>query len=249
MAEISLAQNKSAEGAALIARQIEKNPKSPSLYLLQGELYLRSKQPDLAQVAFSKCLELDRKNTSALTLLADSHIALNQPNKAIEDYKQALELAPQNVSLYVALGSLYENQGNWQSARDNYQKAHDLQPDDPYAANNLAYILLQHGGDANVALTLAQTARKGLPNLANSADTLGWAYYHVGAYSAAQPLFEAAVKDKPNDQTYHLHLGLTYQKLQDRTRAKTELEKVVSLDPKSSVADQARQAMSQLASG
>ncbi len=40
--------------------------------------------------------------------------------------------------------------------------------------------MLSHGENPNVAFTLAQTARKGLPNLPNSADTLGWAYYNAG---------------------------------------------------------------------
>jgi cellulose synthase operon protein C len=98
----------------------------------------------------------------------------------------------------------------------------------------------------NVALTLAQAARKGLPNLPNSADTLGWAYYRTGAFSAAAPLLETAVKSAPDDQTYRYHLGRTYLKLLDKTRAKAELEKAISLDPKSSVADLARQAISEI---
>jgi len=96
-----------------------------------------------------------------------------------------------------------------------------------------------------VALSLAQASRKGLPNLANSADTLGWAYYRNHAYASAAPLFEEAVKATPNNQTYRYHLGITYQQLQDPARAKTELEKAINLDPKSPVADQARQAMAE----
>jgi hypothetical protein len=62
-----------------------------------------------------------------------------------------------------------------------------MQPQDALAANNLAYIMIEHKESVNVALTLAQTARRGLPNLPNSADTLGWAYYHSGAYLVAGP--------------------------------------------------------------
>jgi len=105
--------------------------------------------------------------------------------------------------------------------------------------------MLEHGGDLNVALTLAQTARRGLPTLPNSADTLGWAYYHGGSFSVAAPLFEEAVKKEPTNPTYHYHLGLTYQKLNQSTRARAELQKAITIAPKSSVADQARHAMTQ----
>jgi len=92
-------------------------------------------------------------------------------------------------------------------------------------------------------LSLAQTARKGLPDLPNSADTLAWAYYHNRAYAAAVPLLEGAVKATPNNQTYRYHLGLTYQQLNDQDRAKTEFEKVIALDPNTPTAELARGAI------
>jgi Tfp pilus assembly protein PilF len=57
------------------------------------------------------------------------------------------------------------------------------------------------------------------------------------------------VKATPSNQAYRYHLGLTYQKLNDPARAKAELEKVISLNPASPVADQARHALSQLSGG
>ena len=105
--------------------------------------------------------------------------------------------------------------------------------------------MLEHNGDLNVALSLAQTARRGLPALPNSADTLGWAYYRGGSFSVAAPLFEEAVKKEPTNPTYHYHLGLTYQKLNESTRARAELQRAITINPKSPIADQARQAINQ----
>jgi len=246
LAEVDLAKNKPDDAARLVQAQIDHNPNSPALFLVQGQIFLRTQKTDLAVAAFSRSLELDPKNLSALVFLAHTHAGLGKTDEAIEGYKRAIELAPQDVGLYVTLGSLYEKNGNWQLARDTYQKGLAIQPDNPLASNNLAYVLLEHGGDVNVALTLAQTARKGLPNLPNAADTLGWAYYHTGAYSAAAPLFEEAIKAQPDRQAYHLHLGLTYQKLRDTSRAKAELQKAISIDAKSPIADQARQAISEI---
>jgi Tfp pilus assembly protein PilF len=58
-------------------------------------------------------------------------------------------------------------------------------------------------------------------------------------------MFEDAVKKNPGDATYHYHLGLAYQKLNDSARAKAELQKAISVDPKSAVAEEARRAASQ----
>jgi tetratricopeptide (TPR) repeat protein len=97
-----------------------------------------------------------------------------------------------------------------------------------------------------VALTLAQTARRGFPNVPNSADTLGWAYYQNAAYSLAAPLLEDAVKGAPSNATYRYHLGMTYQKLNDAKRARTELEKSIRIDPNAPSAEKASRALSEL---
>ena len=148
----------------------------------------------------------------------------------------------------MTLGTVYEAAGNWQEAENAYQKALAIDHENALAANNLAYLMLEHGGSVNVALTLAQTARKGLPGLPNSADTLGWAYYNNGAYSVAAPLFEDAVKKVPANLAYRYHLGMTYQKLNDTIQARAQFDKIISMDPKSPFADQARQALNGMTS-
>jgi Tfp pilus assembly protein PilF len=105
--------------------------------------------------------------------------------------------------------------------------------------------MLDHGGDLNVALSLAQTARRNMPEVPNTADTLGWAYYRGGSFNLAAPMFEEAVKREPGNATYHYHLGLAYQKMNDGARAKAELQKAISVDPKSAVAEEARRAVAQ----
>ena len=241
--DVDLAKSKGADTLKFLQEQITRNPGSSALYLMQGDTLLRMKQNDAAAAALTHAVELDRSNLGALVLLAQTQTSLNQVDQAIRNYQKAIEMSPRDPRLLIAIGGLYERSGNWQRAEESYQKALSLKPDDPFASNNLAYLLLEHNGDKTVALSLAQAARKGLPNLPNSADTLGWAYFHNRAYSAAAPLFEEAVKATPNNQTYRYHLGLTYQKLQDSARAKVELEKAISIDPKSPLAEQARQAI------
>jgi Flp pilus assembly protein TadD len=62
----------------------------------------------------------------------------------------------------------------------------------------------------------------------NAADTLGWAYYHNGAYSVAVLTLEEAVRQEPKNQSYRYHLALAYQQLKDSGRAKVELERAIN---------------------
>jgi len=248
MVQALLLKNKPADALTFVRDQLSRNPNSSDLYLLQAEVFRQTKQADQAQSSLTRAVELDNKNFRALALLAQLQAATGQPDQAIGNYQRAIVEAPTDARLYLALGSAYESIGNWQQAQTTYQKALTIQPDNALASNNLAYLMLEHGGSVNVALTLAQTARKGLPDLPNSADTLGWAYYHNGAFSVAAPLFEEAVKKAPSNLAYRYHLGLTYQKLNETVQARTQFDKIIAMDPKSPLAEQARQASNGISS-
>ena len=158
-----------------------------------------------------KAAELDKKNSDALLKLGQVLNAQGSAEKAIATYQQSVKDNPNEVSFYILLGELYEGQKKWEDARGMYQKALTLQPDNPVASNNLAYVMLQTGGNIDVAISLAQTARRLMPDSPNAADTLGWAYYQKGLYPTAIDLFKEALKKVPNDPTFQDHLKKAQQ--------------------------------------
>jgi tetratricopeptide (TPR) repeat protein len=96
---------------------------------------------------------------------------------------------------------------------------------------------------------MAQTARRGMPESANAADTLGWAYYQKGIYQSAINQFQEALKlsekhGAPEDALFHYHLGLAYQKANQIAQARLHFERAVKLSPNN--ADAARKALSEL---
>jgi tetratricopeptide (TPR) repeat protein len=146
----------------------------------------------------------------------------------------------------VLYASLEDKRGNWQKAQELYQKALQVQPENPLAANNLAYLMLEHGGNVDVALSLAQVARSALPDLPATAGTLAWAYYQKGAFALAIGLLEDAIKKAPQNPTYHYHLGLAYQKSNNREKAKSHLEHALQINPNYPHASEIRKALSEL---
>jgi Flp pilus assembly protein TadD len=139
------------------------------------------------------------------------------------------------------------NRGHWQEAEQEYQKALSVQPENPAAANNLAYLLLEHGGNTDVALSLAQAARRVMPNSPNTADTLAWAYISKGAFGSAVDLLQEATNTSPANPTYHYHLGVAYQKSHDAARAKAQFERALQLHPPQPEQDQIRKALAESA--
>jgi tetratricopeptide (TPR) repeat protein len=247
--DLDFRRNKPEDALQQVQTAIQQSPNSPQLYVLQGQALLHNKQAREAEQSFERAVQLDKQNVNAIVLLAELQAGRGARDQAIATYQRAIELSPNAVSLQVALGSLYESSGNWQTAQTMYQKVLTAQPDNPVAANNLAYILLEHGGSVNQALSLAQTARRGMPGSPNTADTLGWAYYQNGAYSVAAPLFEEAVKKASDNAAYRYHLGITYQKLHDNVRARAQFEKAIGLNPDSPIAEESRRALGSLSGG
>jgi tetratricopeptide (TPR) repeat protein len=234
---------------AAVREQITKSPSNSEFYMLLGGLLVNAKDMGGAEAAMQKAVDLNPNNVNAFLALAQLHARRGAADQAVGDYQLAMQKNPRDVRLHLALGSLQEDRGNWQQAQSLYQRALQIKPDDAAVANNLAYLLIEHGGDKALALSMAQTARNGLPNAGNTADTLGWAYFYQGVFPSAVTALELAIRDSPENPTYHYHLGLAYQKTKDSARAKAQLKRALELHPTSALETEIRKALSENAGG
>jgi tetratricopeptide (TPR) repeat protein len=241
-----LKQKQPAKALAAVQAQIARAPNNSNLHLLAGRLYVAMHDNGKAEAALEKSVALDANNVQAFLLLGKVETSLGSVDKAIANYERSIQANPMDVGSYILLATLQEKKGDWQKAQGLYLKALQVRPDYPLAANNLAYLLLQHGGNTDVALSYAQVARRGLPEAAFVADTLGWAYYQKGNYELASQMFQEAVKKTPNDPAFQHHLGLAYQKTNDPARAREHLERVLQIDPHYPQAAEVRKALAEL---
>jgi len=246
LVNIDFIRKQPAKAIARVEAQIAKVPDSSAFYVLLGLARRQNRNLPKAEEALQKAVDLDRKNVTAILLLADTQVSRRMIDDAVLTYQRAIPDNPKNVRIYTALGGLFESKGQWEQAEDDYKKAIEIQPEYPEAANNLAYLMLEHGGDIGAALKLAQTGRRGLPNLANTADTLGWAYYRFGAYDSAVDSLRDAVKASPKNSTYHYHLGLAYKAAAKPEAAKQELQLTLKLSPNFSEADEIKKTLGEL---
>jgi tetratricopeptide (TPR) repeat protein len=238
LVNIAVERKDAAKALRLVQDQVALVPSSSNFYFLLGQIELRNQDQAKAEAALEKSVDLDKSNAAAVLLLGSIQVARGSVDRAIATYQNAIKNNPGDPRLYAGLGGAYEAHQDWQQAQDAYKKALEIQPDYSLAANNLAYVMLEHGGNVNIALSLAQTARKGLPNEAFSADTLGWAYYKQGVYNAAIETLQEAVTANPINPTYHYHLGLAYQKSKNVPMAKKEFAAALKLNPKPDQAEE-----------
>ena len=231
IANVYLAQKQVDKAIAAINQQLVKAPNNSAFHDLLGTVLIdHKKDAAAAEAELKKAAELDKSNSDALLKLGQVQAAEGHADQAIATHLQSLKDNPRDIRFYVLIGALYESKKDWDSAKEYYQKALAIQPDNAVASNNLAYVMLQQGGNIDVALSMAQTARRALPDSPNTADTLGWAYYQKGIYNTAIDLFKEALKKHPNDPTYHYHLGMAYQKADQPELAKEHLQRAKLLE-------------------
>ncbi len=245
---VYLVQKQPDQAVAAARAQIAKSPATGAFYDLLGTMLFQKKDLSGADAAFHKAIELDRNNSDALLKLGQVQAAEGSVDQALALYQQSIKDHPREIAFYILAGEMYESQHDWNNAKTMYQKALEVQPDNPLASNNLAYVMLQQGGNVDVALAMAQTARRGMPDSSNAADTLGWAYFQKGVYKSAIDLFQESIRlnekrGAADDPTVHYHLALAYQKANQPAQARQQLERVLKLSPNNS---DARKALSEL---
>jgi tetratricopeptide (TPR) repeat protein len=121
-----------------------------------------------------------------------------------------------------------------------------IQNDFAPAANNLAWILVETGGNIDEALGLAQTAKLKMTKNPAVMDTLGWIYYLKGSVLNAIGELQDAVQLDVNNALIHHHLGLAFYKNNQFEKAKESLERALSVDQNFKGAEQARKLLREI---
>jgi tetratricopeptide (TPR) repeat protein len=182
-----------------------------------------------------------------------AHAVKGDIDQAISLGERSLKANPRQQNLCILLGGLYQSKRDWKKAEDAYQKALAINSQNPVAANELARLMLSTGENLDVALSLAQTAGKGLPNSPAVADTLGWIYYRKGVYPlAVNYLQEALVLEQknstPDNPDIHYHLGWAYEKTQRPELSRQNFEQVLRTSPNYPAAEEIKKELSHLKS-
>jgi Flp pilus assembly protein TadD len=229
-----------------VKTQIEKNPANGRFYDLLAKLEVQGGNLDQATAAVQKAIQINPADGDAVMLYAQITAEHGNLGKAIATWEQRSNANPGDAGALAILGTLEESRGDLGKAQAYYKRSLQIQPQQPVAANNLAYRMLLNGEEITKALALAQTARQGMPDSTNTADTLAWAYYCNGSYEFARNLLENAIGNDSNSATMQYHLGMVYSQLSDKTNAVVHLKKAASLAPDSPTAKDAKAALHRL---
>src|SRR5262249_51525636 len=152
-------------------------PKDPLVRVELARMYLWQAQRPAAISELQTAMKVSPGHPESYVLMADIDSADNKTDDPMQMLAAASSKPAVDSDLLVRIGMIYERLQRWNEARSSYERALQFDGSNAIAKNNLAWVLSEHNGDMNVALTLAQQAKEKLVDNLEVTDTLGWIYY------------------------------------------------------------------------
>jgi tetratricopeptide (TPR) repeat protein len=242
-------QGKTQEAITRLSNLVSQYPRNAGLHLLLALGYFSLKDLPNSEASVRQAIEIDGRTPNAYALLARISLGRGSAEQAMIAYRKQIEVDPRQVSNYMALEGLYEKQGDWKEAEKLSERAHGIDPTSALVAANLASLYLDHGGNVNVALSLAQQAKQKMPDSAAVTDTLGWAFYKAGSPQPAVAQLTESAKKAANNPLYQYHLGMAYLAAGRSAPAALSLRQALKDDPRFAFAADARAALDKIAEG
>ena len=160
--------------------------------------------------------------------------------------QKARETEPGESAVLTTLALTFDEAGRTSESQQTYEAALKLDPNNGLVLNNLAYLMAEHAGDLNDALTKALKARQLLPNLREASDTLGWIYLKKGWNDNAIDIFKDLVEKAPAQPTYRYHLGMALSQKGEKPEAVKELRESLKYNPSKDEREKIQQLLAKL---
>jgi len=155
---------------------------------------------------------------------------------ALAEYRQAVRLDPSLSQAWINMGNVWVKLEENNEAIKCYRQALKHEPEHPHALNNLAWVLLETGGDPQQASLLLERALAADPeHRFLYLDSLGWASFLRGQPTEAVTILREAVKKTPLEMSRLrgdalFHLGQALLSLERREEAEKALEESLAAD-------------------
>jgi tetratricopeptide (TPR) repeat protein len=190
---------------AKVDRALARNPDSSPHHELRANLLGQLERTEEARAAYAKSLELDADNATAIAGVATLAARDGDLVAAVEGFDRAAELAPEQQAFAYSAAQLALASG------------------DNGARNDLAWILSEKGEELDLALALAEEARRIDPS-PDILDTLGYVHLKRGEPSAAVAALELAVEGQSDSPSIRYRLGTALGRAGDSERARKMLQ-------------------------
>ncbi len=195
-----------------------------------GSVFLAENDPQAAIGELKGGLARKPGDPGLLTTMGFAYAATGDDKSAATQYQAALAADPAMVDAYLGQAELDLKAGRRDDAIGRYRGALKADPTNPVAGNDLAWLLADRGGRADLdeALRTATTVVNDAPDYVDARDTLGWIQYLRSDFTNAVATLKKAKTMAPTRLDIAGHLGLAYAKAGRKAEAIPELKRALA---------------------
>ncbi|MFA5179776.1 MAG: tetratricopeptide repeat protein [Syntrophales bacterium] len=217
------------EGALVLNRQyMREAPNDPQAISAYANTLVIAKRLDEAVDTVQKSIKKQPREWSLHYLLGDLYIMKNDFKSATTSYASALMLNPGDIPMVLNVGARYEKNASDGETEKYYLESRNKYPEDPLIANQLAWLYIERMGTPQKAKELVEflMTDKERPELK---DTIGWYYFKMGNFGAAENYFREALQLAPDHYNIRARLALALFSQKKNQEAEGEAKKIVTL--------------------
>ena len=224
----------------------QRDSKGVLAWQLRGELAAARGDPEGAARAYSRLIEVAPAEPSGYLGLARVREGQQRAVEAVEVLARGERANAEAAVLPAARAQALMRAARYDEAIALYEALMARHPDDDAYANNLAYLLVEHKGDAG-SLERALMLVRRFDDSRNPSylDSLGWTYYRTGRYAEAAKVLERAAVRAPEVPLFQLHLGLALHRAGQAAEAEPHLRKAIESGAALPGVDEARVLLAQ----
>ena len=229
LAQTYLKQNKPASAVALAEARIVKNPKDAFAFNLLGEIQISQRNFANAEENFRKAMAIQPWWIVPQNNMVNSYLMGGKKDEALKALETAIKANPDNHTAYLSMAQIHVQYKEYKKAIETYERVLERKPTMWAAANDLAYLISETGGDLDKAIALAQKSLVQRPEDPVILDTIGWIFLKkADVNKAIQYLERARSRAATISPSLNYHLGAAYAKAGMKSAAREYLKKAVS---------------------
>jgi len=217
--------------ATAAAREaVDKMPKDRGLKMVLASQLADNGEADKAVAEVKSLLKGDAEDRDVYIALAQMYSRLRRGPEAEEAAAKALTLSPkleEKIYVHFVTGSIFEHEKKYDEAEEAFKKILVAEPQNSNTLNYLGYMLADRGVRLDEALAYIKKAVELEPANGAYLDSLGWAYFKLGKYDAAEQNLIRASQRQESDPTINEHLADLYQKTGRLKLAATHWERAL----------------------
>lgn len=211
-----------------------------------GYLYASRDQFAQAHDYYAKAEKIERENSSVHFFKGLTYIWQKSYKKAEASLRKAISLQEGEEGYYFYLAVALEKQNRFKETFDTLEKAIEFNPLSARSLNYLGYLYAERGIHIDEAYNFINRALAIEPDNGAYLDSLGWILYKQADYEKAlKNLLLAEEKldelDSPDSVVYD-HIGDTYEKLENKSKAVYYWEKALNLEKNSVIEEKIKKA-------